>query len=440
MREPAMHEGTSLRVIGRAELPRLPQLQKLGADAIEAMLAVSAVLPFRVNPYVMEELIDWDAVPGDPIFQLTFPQEGMLEPEDFRRMRDLVHRGAEESAIRAAAREIQLRLNPHPGGQVQLNVPSLGGQRLPGIQHKYRETVLFFPGQGQTCHAYCGYCFRWAQFVDLEDLVFASHEPQQLVSYLGAHPEVTDVLFTGGEPLIMRTSVLRRYLEPLLAPALESLLTIRIGAKAPAYWPFRFLTDPDAEDLLHLFEEVVRAGKQLALMAHYSHPRELETAAAQDALRRIRDTGAVVRCQAPVIRHVNDDPDVWADLCRAQQRLGAVPYYMFVERDTGPRHYFEVPLARALQIHRDAVSRLSGLGRTLRGPVMSATPGKVLLDGELELGGRRLFLLKLLQARDPALTGRLALAEWSDTATWVDQLRPAEGAPAFFFDSGSRGI
>jgi L-lysine 2,3-aminomutase len=103
-------------------------------------------------------------------------------------------------------------------------------------------------------------------------------------------------------------------------------------------------------------------------MAHFSHPRELETGAVRSALSRIRSTGAVVRCQAPLIRHVNDDAEVWATMWRTQVKLGAVPYYMFVERDTGPRGYFEVPLARAVEIFQKAVSTVSGLGRTVRGP------------------------------------------------------------------------
>ena len=125
--------------------------------------------------------------------------------------------------VTAAAREIQLRMNPHPAGQMALNVPQLDGTSLHGMQHKYRETVLFFPSQGQTCHAYCTYCFRWAQFVGIEELKFASREAERLVSYLKAHPEVTSVLFTGGDPMIMTTKVLRRYIEPLLAPELEHL-------------------------------------------------------------------------------------------------------------------------------------------------------------------------------------------------------------------------
>ena len=100
-------------------------------------------------------------------------------------------------------------------------MPRLDGEPVAGVQHKYRETVLFFPSAGQTCHAYCTYCFRWAQFVGLEDPKFANSEAEVLVRYLRKHPEVTSVLFTGGDPMVMRTKVLRRYVEPLLSAGLE---------------------------------------------------------------------------------------------------------------------------------------------------------------------------------------------------------------------------
>lgn len=427
-------EPRKYRAYTRRDIDRIPELEAMSAAERTAMKAVSAVLPFRANSYVVEDLIDWSDIPDDPIYQLTFPQPEMLSSEEFGRMFRLVRRNALENEIQAAARAIQYRLNPHPAGQMDLNVPRLDSEPVRGMQHKYRETVLLFPAAGQTCHAYCTYCFRWAQFVGIEDLKFAARQADQWVDYLKRHPEVTSVLFTGGDPMIMRTKVLRRYIEPLLDPALQHIASIRIGTKAPAYWPYRFLTDPDADDVLRLFEEIRSSGRHLAVMAHYSHPRELETPAAEEAVRRIREAGAAVRCQAPLVRHVNDSAGAWAELWRKQVRLGAIPYYMFVERDTGPRDYFEVPLARALEIFNAAYRRVSGLGRTVRGPSMSATPGKVLVDGRTHLNGRPVFVLKFLQARDPAWVGKPFFARFDENATWLDDLRPAFGEPEFFYE------
>lgn len=432
--------GSAPEIHTRSHIDRIPQLQALTCAQRDAMKAVAAVLPFRVDNYVVEELVDWTNIPDDPIFQLTFPQEGMLSPKDFRRMVELVRRGAPDREVRAAAAEIQQTLNPHPAGQRELNVPLLDGRPVTGVQHKYRETVLFFPASGQTCHAYCTYCFRWAQFVGNEDLKFAAREADGLVAYLNRHPEVTSVLVTGGDPAVMKTRVLRRHLEPLLDPALEHVDTIRLGTKAPAYWPARFVSDDDADDLLRLFEQVAEAGKQLSLMAHYSHPRELSTPLAEEAVRRVRDAGVAVRSQAPLVRHVNDDADTWAELWSRQLRLGVVPYYMFVERDTGPKNYFEVPLGHALEIFNDATRQVSGLARTARGPSMSATPGKVLVDGVTEFFGEALFVLKFIQARDPSWVGRTFFARFDEKVTWLDDLRPPMGQHRFFFEKGGEDI
>ncbi|MEU9891814.1 lysine 2,3-aminomutase [Sphaerisporangium sp. NPDC051011] len=400
-------------------------LMRAGLDS-EARLrvrAVASVLPFRTNQYVVDQLIDWSDIPGDPIYRLVFPQEDMLPEKDVSSIAGLLRAGAPAAEVQTAASRVRMRLNPHPAGQMELNMPRVGSDSMPGIQHKYPETVLFFPKQGQTCHAYCTYCFRWAQFVGDPDLKMASDDVQGLGRYLREHPGVTSVLLTGGDPMIMSGPVLRRYVEPLLA--LEQLESIRIGSKSLAYWPGRFVTDPDAPDVLRLFSSVVESGKNLAFMAHFSHPREMEPELVQTAVRAIRDTGAVIRTQAPLIRTVNDHPDTWAGMWRTQLGLGMVPYYMFVERDTGPQDYFAVPLARAYEIFRDAYARVSGLCRTVRGPSMSATPGKVCVDGVAEVAGRKVFVLHLIQARDPALVGRPFFAEYDPGAAWISDLRPA---------------
>ena len=433
---------TRFKPYTRSNLDDIAPLHGFSKDALDAMKAVAWVLPFRVNEYVISQLIDWERVPEDPIYQLTFPQQGMLSRADFERMRDLVRRDAPVPEIRAAADEIRATLNPHPAGQLELNVPT-DDQGLPirGLQHKYDETVLFFPSQGQTCHAYCTYCFRWPQFVGDADMRFATRESESLVRYLRAHKEVTSVLITGGDPMVMKASALRGYIEPLLEdPELEHLESIRVGTKSMSYWPQRYVSDADADDLLRLIEDVRAAGKHFALMGHYSHPRELEPEIAQRAVRRVLDAGATIRCQAPLIRHVNDDADTWAQMWRLQVRSGAVPYYMFVERDTGPKHYFEVPLARALEIFNGAYRQVSGLARTVRGPSMSATPGKVLVDGVTELHGEELFVLKFIQARDPAWVGRPFFARYDPKATWLDDLRPPLGEKEFFFDASMRAL
>ena len=426
---------TKFKASTRRDLPKIAEKLKLNADQIIDMQAVSAVLPFRVNDYVIDNLIETTDLPDDPIFQLTFPQQGMLHEDDYKHMRDLVVSGASETDIKLSADRIRKKLNPHPAGQMELNVPKLEGEVVAGMQHKYQETVLFFPSQGQTCHAYCSYCFRWAQFVGDADLKFATKEAANLARYVRENPQVSSVLITGGDPMVMKTSILRRYIDPLLKEDLPNLHSIRIGTKALAYWPHRFVEGEDADDFLRLIEDVKAAGKHLAIMAHSSHSRELEPDIAQLAVKRLIDAGAVIRCQAPLIRKVNDNADVWAQLWRKQVQLGMVPYYMFVERDTGAKAYFEVPLIRAFKVFTEAYNQVSGLCRTVRGPSMSASPGKVLVDGVTEVGGEKVFVLKFLQGRDPSWVNRIFFAKYDSKATWLDGLKPAFGEETFFFEN-----
>ena len=404
------------------------------------MKAVSWVVPFRVNEYVLRELIDWSAAPEDPLYRLVFPQPGMLLPAQLSLIKGLISRGASEEELEAAARQIQLTLNIHPAGQRDLNVPWMDGRPLPGIQHKYRETVLFFPAAGQSCHSHCTYCFRWAQFTRPDRFRFESHETNSLARYLQLHREVNSVLITGGDPLVMRTKVLRRYVEPLLDPSLDHIRSIRFGTKSLSYWPQRFVSDSDADDLLRLFEEIGSTGRHVALMAHVSHPRELEPPVVREAIRRIRGTGAVIRTQCPVVRGVNDNANTWASLWRTQVQIGLLPYYMFVARDTGAQHYFKIPLVEALDVYNGAYRQLSGLGRTARGPVMSASPGKVLVTGTSRVAGEDVFVLQFLQGRDPSWVRRPFFAKFDPHAAWLDELRPAFGESEFFFEPRFREI
>lgn len=413
---------------------RIPQVQQLPPHLIEAMEVVGHVFPFKTNSYVVDQLIRWEDVPDDPMFRLTFPQKEMLKPHHYREMAAVLQRTGDRGEIEAVANRIRAELNPHPAGQMQYNVPRLDGQRLTGIQHKYPETVLFFPNKGQTCHAYCSFCFRWPQFVGIEEWKFAMKEKELLVEYLRRHPTVTDVLFTGGDPMIMRARLLGEYIQAILEADLPHVQTIRIGSKALSYWPYRFLTDKDADELLGLFEQVTRAGKHLAFMAHFCHPRELSTEAVRQAIRRIRETGAEIRTQSPLLRHINDDPRVWAQMWKEQVRLGCIPYYMFVVRDTGAQHYFGVPLVRAWEIFKQAYQQVSGVARTVRGPSMSCDPGKVQVSGVAEINGERVLVLNMIQGRRPEWVQRPFFARYSETAIWLDELEPAFGEEKFFFE------
>jgi KamA family protein len=411
----------------------IPQIDKFSEQDLKNIDVVGHVLPFKTNNYVVNELIDWDNFHEDPIFILNFPQKEMLQTEDFNSMASVLNKEADRVELKKAANEIRHKLNPHPAGQAQ-NVPELNGQKLQGIQHKYDETMLFFPTQGQTCHAYCTFCFRWPQFIAMDDLKFAMNQIDYVIDYLKVHPEITDILFTGGDPMIMKASILDAYISKLLEADIPNLQNIRIGSKSLSFWPYRFLTDSDADDVLRVFEKVTKAGKSLAFMAHFNHHRELETPAVAKAVARIRQTGAQIRTQSPLLNHINADSEVWSNMWRKQVQLGMVPYYMFVARDTGAQEYFGVSLANAWKIFREAYIKVSGISRTVRGPSMSCNPGKVRIIGVSEVKGEKVFVCEFIQGRNSDWVGHPFFAKYDPRALWMDDLKPAFGQEEFFFE------
>ena len=308
--------------------------------------------------------------------------------------------------------------------------------KLKGIQHKYPETVLFFPSQGQTCHAYCSFCFRWPQFSGMSDFKFAMNETNLLAQYLLQNPQVTDVLFTGGDPMTMSTRLLSTYINILIEPEFKHIHTIRIGTKALSYWPYRFTKDADSDELIKLFERIVRAGKNLAIQAHFNHSAELKTLAVKESIQKIRSTGAQIRTQSPVLKHINDKPEIWAEMWRKQVDLGCIPYYMFVARDTGSKRYFELTLDKCWNIFRKAYRQVSGVCRTVRGPSMSCEPGKIQVLGVQQVEAEKVYVLRFLQGRDPSWVNIPFFAKYDPSATWFDQLEPAFGEEKFFFEAG----
>jgi L-lysine 2,3-aminomutase len=436
---PGSDQGSRYGVYSAEALAALPAIRALGPEWVAGLKAAAAVLPTKVSTYAVEQLIDWDNLPDDPLFVSLVPQPEMLEPDQRERVQTALRSG-DSRWIHEVAATVRRELNPHPSDQLAF-VPALPrGGHEGGMQHKYEETALLFPQHGQTCHAYCTFCFRFPQFTSSRDGLhrFSTNEMDSVVEYLSAHEEVTDVLITGGDPMVMSSAVLRRYVAPLLTDALTHIRSIRFGTRALSFWPYRFLDDPESSDLLEVLSEVVAAGKHVAMMAHVLHPRELDTDAAVRAVRAVQGTGAVIRAQAPLMRKINDDPAVWTELWRRQVSLGIVPYYMFLARDTGPHRFFAVPLLRAWKIFAEAASGVSGLARTVRGPCMSTSYGKIEVLGPAIVGSEEVLALRMVQGREPAWTYRPFFAAMDGQASWLDELRPAFGEDQFFFEAGAR--
>ncbi|MGN7612401.1 lysine 2,3-aminomutase, partial [Magnetococcales bacterium HHB-1] len=238
----------------RSDLDTLSQRYALSPALIEQIRVASAVVPLRVTQTILDR-IDWNAVPHDPIFRLLFPDERLFSSKAFAHLKTLI--ADDKSPSSQLHEQIKKTFNPDPGDQIR-NIPQFEGEALLGVQHKYRETVLIFPHEGQSCFSFCTYCFRWEQLnnphrvhqLTLDNL-------PRLQRYLKTQPQVTDLVFTGGDPLIMDAATLSAYITPLLK--LVHIKNFRIGTKALSYHPDCFLNHT-AAPLLTLFKTIMAQG------------------------------------------------------------------------------------------------------------------------------------------------------------------------------------
>ncbi len=388
---------------------------------------VSRVLPFKANNYVIDYLIDWKNYETDPCYILTFPNRHMLQEHHYNEIKDAVEAGLEEKEITKIANKIRMSLNPHPAQQ-QSNIPTLNGTPLPGVQHKYRDIALFFPTQGQTCHANCTFCFRWPQFVKDLDLQFSMKEIDLVCDYFKQHDYLHELLFTGGDPMIMSPKTIGKYIDKIFEADIPNLKTIRFGTKSLTWWPFVFLPEynDEAQEMLDLFKRIVDGGLHLSIMAHFNHHQEMDTDVVRQAVKNIRATGAEIRTQSPLLNNINASAEVWAEMWDKQVSMGMIPYYMFIERETGPYHYFQVPLAAAYDIYTEAIRKTSSLAKTVTAPSMSAAMGKAQILGVQEnpLNGEKYFNIQYIRHRDYKQSYKPFLMHYDEQATWIDQLKP----------------
>ena len=247
-----------MKIYDKNNFFEIPQVKKyLSEEKIEEIKIVASVLPFKTNSYVVEKLIDWKNIENDSMYHLTFMNKMMLDDEDFEEVKHAIDQKFSFEETNKIIKKIRIKLNPNPSGQLTHNIPEMEGHKISGVQHKYKNTALVFPSAGQTCFSYCTFCFRWPQFIKEKELKFSTDKDNLHINYIKNNKEISDVLVTGGDPLIMRSKHLKDYIEPFLGKDFSHIKSIRIGTKALSYWPNRFLTDPDSEDLINLFKKIV---------------------------------------------------------------------------------------------------------------------------------------------------------------------------------------
>ena len=348
----------------------LDRLEQLNDDERRRLAPVAERYAFRLNDYYAG-LIDWSD-PEDPIRRLVVPDE--------RELADYGALDASDEEANTVAR---------------------------GVQHKYTDTALLLCNE--VCGAYCRYCFRKRLFMNDNDE--ATNDVADGVAYIAAHSEITNVLLTGGDPLLMSTRRLAEIIGQLAL--IDHVRIIRIGSKMPAFDPWRLRRDAELQALLSKHS---RGRRRIYLMAHFDHPREL-TAEALAELQVFADCGVTTVNQCPLIRGINDDAEVLGELYDRLSWAGCPPYYLFQGRPTAGNAPYEVPLVEGWRIFQAALRHGSGLARRAR-YVMSHATGKI----EVSLVTDDSIYLRYHQAKDPADLGRVMHARRDDRAAWMDDL------------------
>lgn len=281
---------------------------------------------------------------------------------------------------------------------------------VPGLEHKYPDTALLLVSD--VCGGYCRFCFRKRLFMEQNEEVV--RDVTEGLRYIGEHPEISEVLLTGGDPLVLSTekleSIIRRLVE------IPHVKVIRLGTKMPAFDPARILNDVEFGRMI---ERCGKATERIYFMLHFNHPREL-TEAAIAAVRLVQRAGAAAVNQTPLIRGVNDDPAVLSELFSLLAHIGAPPYYVFQCRPTLGNAAYSVPLEEAYEIFTRARAGCSGLAGCARF-VMSHATGKIEVLG---LTASQI-MLKYHRAADPMNHGRLLVFERNRAAHWLDDYQEA---------------
>ncbi|MCK9450123.1 MAG: hypothetical protein M0Q90_00335 [Bacteroidales bacterium] len=406
------------------------------------------VYRFLATKHVLNK-INWKNFVKDSLFQLVFPQPGMINPELFEHYSKATSEAEKERHIA----EYMKKTNPHDGKQL-LNKPWFepddgGLEILEGSQHKYPQVQLIFDSSTQNCFSFCTYCFRHAQVRGDEDM-FVQKDIDQVHQYLKEHKEVTDVLITGGDASYITFKRLQAYVLPLIEDDnLMHIKTLRLGTRVLTYHPELILTT-DYIRYLELFKKLIDSGLQVVLMSHFSTPREILNPSTIAAIRRLKNHGVTLKSQSPVMHHIsmfsneNGEIDIdrsaqnWIDLGNVLATLSVGFHSMYCARPTGEHHYFTAPLTIINQIFSKVYRSLPSINRPSRYITMTASAGKISMLGEVMVNGEKAFALKFNEARNMEWMDKVFLAKYDAHENTIEKLKPFEGEKHFYLDELSK--
>jgi lysine 2,3-aminomutase len=399
------------------------------------------VYRFMANKHVLNT-IKWADFKNDSVFQLGVSPTRNDPPRCCQSLSECFFGRRKEKIVKDYIRET----NPHDGKQ-QLNKPTFINEDgevevIEGSQHKYPQCKLIFDIQTQNCFAFCNYCFRHAQ-VRGDDDMFIQKDVHQIHEYLKRHKEVTDVLITGGDAGYLKADRFEEYITPIIEdPELSHIKTIRLGTRVLTYNPEMILM-PSYNKMLQLFKKLYDNGIQLALMSHFSTPREVLNLSTIAAIRRLKAHGVTIKSQSPIMNHIslftkeNGEVDVdrsaknWIDLGNVFAMLGVGFHSMYLARPTGEFHYFNQPVAQIDKVFSKVYRELASLNRPSRYITQTSSAGKISLLGTVDLPGQKLFALKFNEGRNMEWMDKVYLVQYDEKENTIANLKPYGFRQAF---------
>ncbi|HDQ25549.1 MAG TPA: KamA family radical SAM protein [bacterium] len=277
--------------------------------------------------------------------------------------------------------------------------------QMPGIQHKYTSTALFLISG--NCGSICRYCFRKRIFMNRRDE--AVKDLPKALNYIRKHKGIQNVLLTGGDPFMLSTEKLAHVIGEL--KKIPHVGIIRIGTKMTAFYPDRIIKD---KKLVSMIKKNSTLEKRIYIMNHFDHARELAPKAVR-AVSMLVDAGAIMANQTPIIKGVNDSAEALSALFTKLSYVGVSPYYIFQCRPTAANWDFAVPVERSYVIFEKARSTVSGLAKTAR-LVMSTATGKIHVIGMTD----RDIIFKYFRAARHSDSGRIMIFRRNPDAYWFD--------------------
>ena len=348
----------------------LREMLNLTDEEVNSIQAIAEDYPMCVNPYYLGLIVPDD--PNDPIRRMSIPD----------------------------AAEFVSGGNADTSGEASNTV-------VRGMQHKYRQTALIL--STNQCAMYCRHCFR-KRMAGKENQDETAVDIYAMAEYVRVHPEINNVLISGGDAFLNSNDTIRKYLE--VFSEIPSIHYIRFGTRTPVVLPQRITEDEELVRILHEYGTKT----QIIIVTQFNHPREL-TGEAKKAVRILHQNGCVIRNQTVLLKGVNDNEQTLADLMNGLVSAGVIPYYLFQCRPAaGVKNQFQVPIRKAVDIVDGAKKHMSGQAKGFR-YAMSHPTGKIEILGNTGQG----VLFKYHQAKHDDNHARYIVKNLSPNDCWLDE-------------------